>query len=241
MPYKKFKSRRNVRKPRSRRIVRKYSGYRKYRPRRVLPIGGFGTSSLVRLRYAEVLTYNPTAGNIAINAFRANSVFDPNYTGAGHQPSNYDRWAANFDRYTVVGSRCLVQPFETLASGVNPGMILLHLSEDGTDLSTAHATGGIENILEQPRLTFGARSFGQNNGGRNPSLTKYFSAKKFFKGFKAGADPYSSDISTNPTEGAFFEVAVVSPDDSSDPGSIKVRIIIDYIVLFSEPKLADSS
>ena len=209
--------------------------------RRPLPIGGFGRSQLVRLRYCENLTFNALAGGISYNTFRANGPYDPNSTGVGHQPSNWDRWTANFDRYTVVGSRCTAQPFHTLSTGVNPGLILLHLSESGTDLIGAHGAGGVENIIEQPRLSRSARNFGSNLGAGPVKLTRNFSAKKFLKGFKVGLSPYTSDIGSFPTEGAFFEVAVCSPDDSSDPGGIQIRVVIDYIILFSEPKQADAS
>ena len=231
--YTKRTARKRVYKRKPRKAVKPYRRVR----RNFLPIGGFSNSHLCRLRYVENITFNPTAGTISINVFRANSVFDPNSTGGGHQPSNFDRWAENYDRYTVFGSKCTVQPFQTAASGVVPGLIVLHVSEDGSALNGAHATGGTQAILEQPRLSWSSRSYGANVNGGALTLTRKFSAKRFFKSKNiVGTSPYSADIAANPTEQAFFEVAVMSVDDTNDPGQIKTRVIIDYVVLFTEPK-----
>lgn len=237
MPY---KTKRVVRKRLYKRKPRR--AVRPYRKKTYLPIGGFANSKLCRLRYVENITFNPGAGLISINAFRANSVFDPNSTGVGHQPSNYDRWAVNYDRYTVLGAKCTVQPFQIASTAVTPGLIVLHVSEDGADLNSAHATGGSQAILEQPRLSWSSRSYGSNNHGGALKITRKFSAKRFFKTKNLlGTSPYSADVAANPTEGAFFEVAVLSPDDTNDPGQIKLRVIIDYVVMFTEPKSPEYS
>ena len=44
------------------------------------------------LRYHESFSLNPgTAGVPSFYTFRANSCYDPNYTGTGHQPRGYDQ------------------------------------------------------------------------------------------------------------------------------------------------------
>lgn len=233
------------------RLYKKKRVYRKrpYKPKRkvrarkpILRVGGFPTSKLVKLRYVETISFDPGAGLVSVNAFRANSIFDPNSTGVGHQPSNHDRWANLYDRYTVLGSLAKVYLVPTGATAaVTPGTVLLHLSESGTDIATAHASGGIENILEQPRLSSSHRNYGNSNGPYFKPLVKGFSAKKFFGVKVKGVSPYTADMGANPTEGAFFEVAVASSDNTNDPGAIKLRVMIDYIVFLSEPKLSDAS
>lgn len=231
---------------------RKYAGKKRkrskrvYRPRKkarpYLPVGGFSNKMLVKLRYVQLVTLDAGAGTYAVNEFRANSLFDPDKSGVGHQPSNFDKLATIYDRYTVLGSKCTIYWVPTSSTIITPPPLLaLHVSEDGSDIATAHAAGGISNVLEQPRLSRSTQYVGIYNG-TGTVLTRYFSAKKFF-GVKdiVGESPYSSDITGNPTEGAFFEVAAISPDDSVNPGSISVRVEIEYIAMMTEPKITDAS
>lgn len=61
-----------------------------------------GTSTSCIFKYAEDFTLNPgAAGTTANQAFRINSIFDPNHTGIGHQPVNHDELAKIFERYKV--------------------------------------------------------------------------------------------------------------------------------------------
>jgi hypothetical protein len=50
------------------------------------------------LRYADVIHLSGTAAQYT---FRANSLFDPDYTSAGHQPLYFDQFTASYQRYRV--------------------------------------------------------------------------------------------------------------------------------------------
>lgn len=229
-------------------IQPKKSKARKYRRGRLrrrrlsyLPVGGYPDRFLCRLRYVETNSYNAGVGSFSENIFRANGIFDPNYTGGGHQPSNRDSWAARYDRYTVLSSKITVTWVPTTSTPLAiPSTVVVCLSEAGTNVTTAHGAGGIDNVLEQPRLN---RSIGYVGDPSRPmSLTRKFSAKRFF-GTKniLGDTPYSADVDANPAEQAFWEVASISPDDTVDPSAMTLRTTIEYIVMFTEPRVADAS
>lgn len=212
-----------------------------------LPLGGFPNKLLARLRYCQTFQLNPGIGGIAVQEFRANSIYDPDKSGTGHQPSNRDRLIGTnglYDRYTVLGSKATVftDVFQGVATGT-PGLLALHLSQDGQDMATAHASGGVDNVCEQPHTARSVKHLLYANTGAPYKLKRHFSAQKFFGIDKklVGMTPYSSDAETNPAEGAFFEVAYMSNDDSADPTAKTFQIQIDYIVMFTEPKLADAS
>ena len=59
-----------------------------------------------KLVYTDTILLSST-GSVAFNThtFRANSVFDPDWTGAGHQPTRFDQLAALYQRYEVLKSR----------------------------------------------------------------------------------------------------------------------------------------
>lgn len=210
--------------------------------RRPLPLGGFAPSMLVRLKYVETFSLDPS-GTISLSqVFRANSLFDPNFTGAGHQPSNFDRLSAIYDRYTVLGAKIQVYPVALgVTAASTPPVVALHLSEAGDDLNSAYTAGGLSNVLEQPRLSRSVSYIGNPALIQKP-LMNTFSAKKFFSTPNVvGTTPYSADVGGNPAEGAFFEFIAMSPNDSSDPASYTFRAEIEYIALMTEPKLTDAS
>lgn len=77
----------------------------KYGPKRLSERAGVskkGSSSSCILKYAEDFTLNGGAAGVTDNyQFRLNSIFDPNFTGVGHQPVNHDQLSAIFERYKV--------------------------------------------------------------------------------------------------------------------------------------------
>lgn len=64
-------------------------------------IGGFPNSKTVALRYVDNVILNPTSSASAVNVYRINSVFDPDYTGVGHQPMFHDNYASVYQKYRV--------------------------------------------------------------------------------------------------------------------------------------------
>lgn len=234
------------RKSRGRKLFRKKRRRtfgKKRRRRKLLPLGGFPKRMAVRLKYVQNFSLDATSGAGAIQVFRANSLYDPDYTSTGGQPSNRDKIATLFDRYTVVGAKLKLYVNYLSSSTVTPApRLVIHLSEAGTDLATVYAAGGIENVLEQPRITRNVRYLTIPNGSKPHVYTKTFSAKKFF-GVRniVGVEPYTADIDNNPAEGAFFEVGAFSPDGSVNPASVAFTAEIEYIAVMTEPKYTDHS
>lgn len=66
-----------------------------------LPLGMFPSRKQVVLRYVEDFTLNPGSASVATYIFRANSLFDPNYTSTGHQPMFFDTYASIYAGYKV--------------------------------------------------------------------------------------------------------------------------------------------
>lgn len=68
------------------------------------PIGMVGIPDLVRtcLKYSEMIAFTASATPSA-QVFLINSLFDPNFSGTGHQPSFYDFFQSMYSRYCVLG------------------------------------------------------------------------------------------------------------------------------------------
>lgn len=216
---------------------------KKTSPRRGLTLSGFPSKKLVKLRYVETdLTLDASASLTDMNVYRANSLYDPNYSGIGHQPMGFDQWANIYNRYTVKGAKITVTYTRTGTGNVNPSYLGITLSSD-TDPLSGYTT--LNNILESKLTVKDPLVVGTTtNLGKSTyqnQVIKYFSAKKFFGvvDVEDGAS-YSALVSTNPAKDAYFGVWTASVDNN-DPGIISCRVLIDYICEFREPKNLDGS
>lgn len=223
------------RKPRARRVNR----------RRSLPSGGFPDKKAVRLKYVEFITLNPTAAGSAvpiINHFRANSLFDPNYSGVGHQPRGFDEHAALYDHYTVIGSKIKV----TFESDVD------HISSAGQYCflylqDTTSAPGTLVDIMEggvgKSKFNYRPRS---TASGKSVVLKSNYSPYKLFgipkKDSIINNIALTPQCSANPSEDAIYTLGIMcNRTTTTDPPQLTARVEIEYIAIFSEKKPMQSS
>lgn len=232
---------------RARRYKRRRRIYRlkKRKRARNLVLGGFPKSKLIRLRYVEEFELNPGLGSYATQHFWANGMYDPNQSGVGHQPSNFDRWMNIYNHYTVLGAKIRVRyaPSNVMGSGAGAyfGILLADASDQFAQVFTA---GGVQNVLEQ-RLTTNSKFIAGSHVIVQPcTVTKKFSARKFF-GKRRSSDiiashDYAGDASSNPNEQAIFTVYGMSVG-GNDPGAFNCIATIEYVAMFTEPKESDAS
>ena len=205
--------------------------YRSRIPTTVLGKSVIPNRMLVRLKYQDTVSITPAAGSIAYHLFSGMSLFDPDYTGSGHQPHGFDQYMLLYNHYTVLGARITVQFMggtESYICGI--GM------EAGTGTTSARQLR-----LERPRTIY--KVVPSNTGGPGKSTVTYkFGAKKFF-GTKAivGEDTYKGNTGASPTEDAYFHVFAASSDGSNTIGSIKAVVSISYIAMLTEPKALTGS
>lgn len=76
---------------------------------------GFPDGVRTYLTYAQIISIAPGAQS-GQYTFRGNSVFDPDYTGGGHQPVYRDIFATVYSRYRVLGSKIIVSVANEQAS-----------------------------------------------------------------------------------------------------------------------------
>jgi len=236
MPYVRRRPYKRVKKA-SRRYARKAKRY----SRRKLPFRsqtlirtGFPRTTMVKLRYVEGVSINAAAAQLGSHFFRANSCYDPNYTGGGHQPLNYDLWAQLYNHYVVVGAKCTAY-FHDDNNASSQGVMF------GISLTDDHITTADPGLLmEQGTTNYRFGNGGPaDNAGRGLKCTKYFSAKKFFNitNITDNTQRLGAGVTSDPTELAFFNIFCGhTPGSASDLAAHLVTVIIEYIVIFSEPK-----
>lgn len=204
------------------------------RPSRAI-LTGFPNSKLVKLRYVEHFTLDYVA-SIPEYRFRANSIFDPNLTGTGHQPMGRDQWAELYSRYIVIGSKATVTYVPTVAANQTPAYFGMKVMTDAAPIASTYGT--VDELLEDKKTGRFVTIGGTYNTAPNPStlqVTRRFSAKKTFALTNPLDDPdIGASQSSNPAKQAYF-VCWQASIAGNDPPEMNFKICIDYITLMREP------
>lgn len=80
----------------------------------------YNNNYTVKLTYADnfLHTVKCDAAASVIQMFRSNSIWDPDYSGGGHQPLIRDTWASMYDYYTVLSCDYTIRLYNAAWEGV---------------------------------------------------------------------------------------------------------------------------
>lgn len=220
-----FKRRRvfRKRKPITRRFRRRFRRAKRNMGNITKVNGPVPDQLYVKLKYSVNLTYQPAAGVSSQNTFRANSVFDPDFTGAGAQPRYFDQYAALYNQYQVLA--CAAKHEVS-----NIGAMPVYMATAWTDIDPTTLT--LQNTVEQ-RFGKSHGVIGALTGNGQRTIKSYMSMKKLH-GFTNGmsqVDFLVSAVSGNPTDPSFHKV-VVQPVDETSNASVTIRTTLTYYVKF---------
>lgn len=185
-----------------------------------------------RFRYVTDISIDPpTAGTVGYHIFRANSLYDPDKTGVGHQPYGFDQYVPDlYNHVTVLGAKItavfsLGSP--AVANAANNLICGITVKDDDVPILDP------ELIRENSR---GTRWSMITNASNPRAISAKFSTRKFFgkKDVRDNAE-LTHTATTNPSELAYFHVWVAPCAYNVDAYNATVQVIIDYIAFLSEP------
>jgi len=181
---------------------------------------------LAKFRYCETAPITPSGGTVGTYIWNCNDLFDPNFTGTGHQPLGFDQYMVLYNHYTVIGAKITVTFIGDTAE------FQCGIGAEAATTPTTH----YQLRRERPRTVYRIVSSTATDNGK-AKLTYKWSAKNFF-GTKAiiGEDTYKGSASSSPTERAHFHVFAGAVDNSTVVGTVKAIVQIDYIAMLTEPK-----
>lgn len=185
-----------------------------------------------KLRYSGGATLNPGILTSGVHVFSANGIFDPDITGTGHQPRGFDQFMTMYDHYTVVGAK-IHATFSTGAGQLNYVKLCgINLKDSSTPASDPNDYMEGRNVVSR---TLAATT--TSSGGSVLSLNKKASTGKFLGRSNVMSDPYlKGDASANPTEQLYFHCWAAASNYTGDAQAINLMVVIDYLVIFHEPK-----
>lgn len=228
--------RRKTMRPRKRRKgpVRRRRFRRRFGPRPFRQPSAFPTNRVVKMRYTSIINLDPTGGPTEFVSyyFRANSIFDPDFTGTGHQPMGRDQWATFYNNYTVIGSKITVAS-SSASSNSSPSVVGVRCLDASSTIHTS--TSG---LIESPNVSYRVIQNALNGNIPRP-VKATFSAKKWFNltNIRDNQTFVGADMGSNPLNETFYQVFTGTLDNTlPDVGKLCLIVTVTYSVLFSDPK-----
>lgn len=210
------------------------------------------------LKYCQRFTFKSSLdGQSLIQTFSANSCYDPDSSGIGHQPMNFDQLCGPngfFTKYTVIGSKITCQ---VLTSQNNNCILFIHKGETN---SVPSSSDDITKLLEQGNICYrlipqqyqsgapGATSMGGSGVQRTIRCT--FSPVKdgmVTKGNVLTDGNLTANFNSNPATQYYYTIGMspMEPDTATgvkeDIGQVDCLVTIHYRVHFSDPRVQNQS
>lgn len=180
-----------------------------------------------KMKYSTIIQLNPGVGAPAYHTFSANSIYDPDVTGTGHQPKGFDELTALFDHYCVLGSKLsatyIPTDGETVVGGVTMDDSLVFLAQ-------------FDGVQEAPECVWRVVT----PGGGPRRITRKINPLKFLH--KNEKDSEVNGIMGNlgtgasPTEQVYYQVWAKGRNGSADPQPIDVLIDMEFVCRLKEPR-----
>lgn len=203
---------------------------------------GFADATKVKLKYSEF--YNLSTNATAVPAYylySCNSLYDPNYTGGGHQPFGFDQWMGTsfttgiYNRYTVFGMAYRITFINTSATyTAQVAVCKKPVATVSTDMNT---------VFEKPYVQ-----------SRFLSTTGQATSRCVLKGYCSNAkvigitneqyrveQDYKGSVTSNPTLRApYLHIYVCNPDYIVTTIKIQVELVF-YATLTDRVPLGGSA
>lgn len=211
--------------PRRYKKKRVYRKKRRYKKKASFGRKLLGNSLAVTMIYNDQYSLDAGANPaVAVQIMRANSCFDPDETGAGHQPRGFDQLMTMYDHFVIVGSKITIK----IPSGSTTHMVGIAL-KDSAALETT-----LINYQEGRNVV--SKMMSPDAGG-STILSYGFSARKFLGRSHPLSDPdLKGSTIGNPLEEAFFHVFTGHPTALANPPVMVFDLTIQYRVVLLEPR-----
>jgi len=165
--------------------------------------------------------------------WRANDLYDPQYSMGGHQPAGFDQLMAMYQRFTVLRSQATVENLDTTVN--NDEIFRIIPMSNVNEVATVYGTGGVPGILEMS----GSRTLVQTSGGlrqtdRSISLSMDIKRRAGVQSLRGLAE-FSGTVAASPTTVFYYNVVGVSATGAAINHSPPIRLTLLYWCEFSQP------
>jgi len=175
--------------------------------------------------YGTYLIQPTVAGAQVWNSYRGNSVFDPDFSGAGTTAFTYTQLSAVYNRYRVLSSRAIV---EVINSGTVPCRIALMATIDNAPPVATYVIG-------QRHIAQGMIGTTGTVGWKHTATATTAAIFGVPKAQVMAEDDFAGLVGGNPNNGWYWHVVFFNP--GAVAGAVNLSIRIEYTVAWSMPLL----
>lgn len=184
------------------------------------------------LTYSDIYTMTNGVGTMSSQIMRLNGPFDPDVTGAGHQPRGFDQLMALYDHYVVIGAQIELN----ITNWTDSAACTFAACIKDNNLADTNYLSMLENATRRVVTLSKATA-----GGASKRLTFNINPNKFLGRSKPLSDPeLKGGIGSVPDEQAFLHFGHTASDLTS-VATITVNATIKYTIVFIEPKTPSES
>lgn len=188
---------------------------------------GFPAKLTMTHRYIErARLQNIVPAAIEQGQYSVNSLYDPNSSGAGHQPMYFDQMTPIYDQYTVILSKAT---FTFTNTGTIPVYAGVFLNDDTATTSTTYV--GVCEQTNAKHFILGAR----DSGKATRTITLWWGVKKWFGKSPLANDNLRGTSSSSPAEQMYFNYWT-QPIDGTTSADVWVDCQIVYTAVWTELK-----
>ena len=192
-----------------------------------LPI--FPNVAVRKLRYTTANQISVTSGVLNTHVFSLNGLYDPDYTGTGHQPMGFDQMMPFYNHYHVTKAK--VHVIFSMLEGDRAGAVGIKVTPDTTP------PGSHEDLIEEGRNSWDtiAGAASTTNGTKALRCSVNVPAVNGLSRANFLADTeYQGTIISNPTEQTYIHLCAWS--SSLNSFTVRFDVVIDYEAVFTEPR-----
>lgn len=224
---------------------RGYSGYRRYRRssnynsgyrrrystfsrKAVVPSGSYVPKSThIKLEYQGEWVSTGNTATTYTTLFRANSLFDPDYSFGGQQPMGFDEWSAFYSTYKVIASKITIEAVNNIGSTIPTCSMVVYPSNSAT-------TGTSTRMEATPGAKI--RIVGMGSGKHESvSLVHYATTDRVFAGAIRDTSTLCAATGADPSK-VWWWILQFCSSQSGQNVQLRYKANIQYTVIFSDPK-----
>lgn len=182
-----------------------------------------------KLSYCSIIALNGGIFTTADYYFRCNSLFDPDYTGGGHQPMGFDQLMALYKKFVVNKAKIMCHFQIETGSTITPGFVAVR------KITTPDTPANFEEVTESQGAIIKTI-----NADQLPVLALTYDRLKDHPGSSINDDNEYGTDAANPTDVHYFHVSYLGTG-SGDPQPFSVHVKIDFDAVFFDPKVLGQS
>lgn len=206
---------------------RNYRRGRRFIVQRLKGRSGFPEKVATKLHYIETITLNSASiGAYSRYVYRGNSCYDPNQTGVGNQPIQWDDFTTLYAQYCVTSSKIEITAINMEDA---PARIVVHPYYSSTDpLQPA------EELQVHPRARSKILGVASSTASKC-YLKNYSTTGSFYPECLKNKYQQNASVTSNPSL-QWFWVVTGAPMLDTDIHTIQVQVKLTYYVTFTSRK-----